>query len=93
MSENLHNNIIDELLFVNSSEKYERLQNEKVRDSIVNNVKIYSKLGAKFVYNITARELINCRIPIIDSIYRLIYRKIILLTLLLYIVYYNIILN
>ena len=65
------------LLVANSLEKYEKLQNDnsKVNGSIVNNVKNGAKLGAKFVYNITAREFMNGRIPILDTIHRLVYRK------------------
>jgi hypothetical protein len=65
------------LLVANSLEKYEKLQNDNsnVNGSIVNNVKNGAKLGAKFVYNITAREFMNGRIPILDSIHRLVYRK------------------
>jgi hypothetical protein len=65
------------LLVANSLEKYEKLQNDnsKVNGSTLNNVKNTAKLGAKFAYNITAREVLNGRIPIVDTIHRLVYRK------------------
>jgi hypothetical protein len=75
LDENTKNKIL--LLIDNSLEKYEKLQNDssKVNGSTLNNVKNGAKLGAKFAYNITAREVLNGRIPIVDTIHRLVYRK------------------
>jgi hypothetical protein len=75
LDENTKNKIL--LLIDSSLEKYEKLQNDssKVNGSTLNNVKNGAKLGAKFAYNITAREVLNGRIPIVDTIHRLVYRK------------------
>jgi hypothetical protein len=75
LDENTKNKIL--LLIDSSLEKYEKLQNDnsKVNGTTLNNVKNGAKLGAKFAYNITAREVLNGRIPIVDTIHRLVYRK------------------
>lgn len=75
MSENLSDIFVNKLS--DRIKEFSELdENSKVNGSIINNVKNRAKLGAKFVYNITAREFMNGRIPILDSIHRLVYRKI-----------------